>query len=117
MTKFNTSSPAAPGAEARLTQKFTEELLRSFNEHGATTIKALLESKPDAYLRLIAGLPTAAEPANPIQGLTNDELDHALALIRKTVSARNGDRKRTRAAADDEPAEPLQALPEAEGVP
>jgi hypothetical protein len=117
MTKFNTSPPAALGAEAKLSRKFTEELLQSFIKSGPATIQQLLSDKPDAYLRLIAGLPSAAEPANPIQGLTDDELERAITFIRKAVGTPDRARKRARPAPADEPAEPLQALPEAEGLP
>ena len=117
MTKFNTSTPTALGAEAKLSQKFTEELLRSFTSNGPDTIQKLLTDKPDAYLRLIAGLPSASEPANPIQGLTDDELERAITFIRKTLGTPNSARKRAQPAPADEPAEALPALPEAEGVP
>jgi hypothetical protein len=117
MTKFNTSTPVALGAEAKLSQKFTEELLQSFMTSGSATIKQLLTDKPDAYLRLIAGLPSASEPANPIQGLTDDELERAITFIRKTLGTSNSARKRARPAPADEPVEPVQALPEAESLP
>ena len=117
MTKFNTSAPAAPGAEAKLARQFTEELLQSFTTSGPDTIQKLIRDKPDAYLRLIAGLQPAAEPANPIQGLTDDELEHAIAFIRKTLGAGGGPDTRARPAPADEQAQPLHALPEAEGLP
>ena len=117
MTKFNTQPAAALGTEAKLTQKFVEELFRTFMTAGPETITKLLNDNPNAYLRLIAGLPVPSGPTNPIQGLTDDELDHALAFIRKTLPTRKGTRKRTRPAPQDKPAEPVPALPETEGVP
>ena len=90
MTKFSTRTSAPNGAGAKLTRKLTEALLKSFNESGSAAITKLIEENPSAYLRLIAALPTSVDPSNPIEGLMEDELDHALTYFRHACRTPDG---------------------------
>ena len=59
-------------------------LAEDFAVHGKEAVRRCREEKPDVYLRIIASLmPNELEIKRPPDGLTDEELDAAIVLLRK----------------------------------
>lgn len=66
----------------RLTAKFLYEFAAHFEQHGATAIKALYDSDPEAYVRVAASLlPKEIEVKRPMSGIEDDKLLAAIELV------------------------------------
>ncbi|MEQ1756559.1 MAG: hypothetical protein ABL973_20760 [Micropepsaceae bacterium] len=119
MTKFTPPpKPDAPtGADGKLTQQFQEALKTSFALNGTTAIKKLSEDNPSAYLRLIQAALEGQLPANPINGLSDNELETAISVIRSTVDARAGADAGEVPPSGDKPPQKLRAVRKAARLP
>ena len=89
MTKFNgpTTAPAN-NARAKLLEAFAHKLFEDFNSNGQAAIQWVRNNNPIAYLRLVAGLNPDREQTNFLMGLTDDELERLIAIVRELDRAR-----------------------------
>ena len=72
------------GTRNKLTQDFVAAMCEDFRHHGAAVVKGVRMSKPDVYLRVIAGLvPAQVEvgEAGAFADLEEAELDAAIAKM------------------------------------
>lgn len=75
------------GARNRLQGTFMNALADDFDAHGAQAIVDCREQNPAAYLKTIASLmPKELEIKRPLEDLTDDELDGAIALLREKLT-------------------------------
>lgn len=79
---------AAPGGRrrTRLLDALAEALADDFEAHGPVAIEALREKNPAAYLRLVADIMPEAPPRDALDGMTDDELEAALADVRQVLA-------------------------------
>lgn len=76
------------GARNRLQGDFMRALSEDFAEHGKTAIIACRTEKPDVYVKVIASLmPRGLEIKQPLDGLTNEELEAGIALLQEYLIA------------------------------
>jgi hypothetical protein len=77
------------GARNRLQGRFMNALADDFEEHGKSAIQRCREEDPAAYLRAIVALmPKELEITKPLDDLSDDELNAALATVRAICAAR-----------------------------
>lgn len=87
-TQFKPGNLANPGGKPngsrnRLQGDFMRALSEDFSEHGRAAIIACRIEKPDVYIKVVASLmPKELEIKRPLEDLTDDELDSAVALLR-----------------------------------
>jgi hypothetical protein len=101
------------GARNRLQGKFLNALADDFETHGKKAIEACRESDPSAYLRAIVALmPRELEITRPLDDLTDEQLEAALATVRALEAAASAGAGEG-AAPSVQPAPGVSALPEA----
>ena len=87
------------GSRNKLQGDFMRELADDFSEHGRTAIQNCRTEKPDVYIKVVASLmPKELEIKRPLEELSDDELDNAVALLRERLGAAAGSRKGSGAA-------------------
>ena len=60
------------------------ELAEDFAAHGKAAIAQCRMEKPDVYLKVVASLlPKELEIKRPLEDLSDEELDNAIAFLRK----------------------------------
>lgn len=75
-------------ARNKLQTKFLKELADDFEAHGKEAIEDCREQKPDKYLAVIASLmPKEVEITRPLDELTDEQLDAAIATVRALATA------------------------------
>ena len=76
------------GARNRLQGDFMRALSEDFAAHGKAAIAQCRMEKPDVYLRVVASLfPKGFEAQHPLEGLTDEELEAGIALLREYLIA------------------------------
>lgn len=76
------------GARNRLQGDFIRALSEDFHEHGKAAIIACRTEFPAGYIKVIASmLPKEIEVKRPLEGLTDDELEACIALVRGNLIA------------------------------
>ena len=76
------------GARNRLQGDFIRALSEDFHEHGKAAIIACRIEFPAVYIKVIASLlPKEIEVKRPLEGLTDDELEACIALLREHLIA------------------------------
>lgn len=81
------------GTRVKLQGDFLRVLSEDFAQHGKAAIAKCREEKPDAYIRAIASLmPKELEIKRPLEELSDDELDSAVALLRERLAIARGPR-------------------------
>lgn len=99
------------GARNRLQGDFMRELSEDFAENGKTAIVACRTDKPDVYVKIVASLmPKELAITRPLDDLTDDELDNAIALLRERLIATSGTGKGTEATQIGKAARAVPAL-------
>jgi hypothetical protein len=83
-SKGNRFSPGRPkGSKHKLSEGFIQALVDDFEAHGGKTIQRMREDDPSGYIRVIASLmPKQIGIERPLDGLTDAELEEAIALLR-----------------------------------
>lgn len=71
------------GARSKLSEQFLKDMLADFEQHGAATIAAVRQDKPDQYLKVVASiLPKEIEAGEQFAGMVVSMLsDSALQEI------------------------------------
>lgn len=90
-TQFQPGNPGRPkGSRNKLGEAFLADLLTDWEAHGKVAIEATRESKPDAYLKVVASiLPKEMNlRVNDFDDLTDEQLARRLAAI--TAQLANG---------------------------
>lgn len=89
-TQFKPGNPGRPkGARNKLGEAFLEAMQKDFEEHGASAIVATRETKPEVYVRVIAGLlPTEHKLTiqDQFADMTDDELRARIGQLAATIS-------------------------------
>lgn len=77
------------GSRNKLGEAFLLALYEDFQQHGAEAVVACRETKPDAYVRVIASLlPQEVKVStNPLAEMSDDELSRLIDIIRSADSA------------------------------
>ena len=76
------------GTRNKLQGSFLSALADDFEAHGKQAIEECRTQNPAAYIKTIASLmPKELEITRPLQDLTDDELDGAIALLRERLAA------------------------------
>lgn len=76
------------GARNRLQGDLMRALSEDFAVHGKTAIIACRTEKPDVYVKVIASLmPRGLEIKQPLDGLTDEELEAGIALLQEYLKA------------------------------
>lgn len=91
--KANPGNPGGKpvGSRNKLQGDFLRALSEDFAENGKTAIQDCREQKPDAYIRAIASLmPKELEIRRPLEDLSDDELDGAIAILRERLASARG---------------------------
>ena len=71
------------GSRNRLQGEFMRELAEDFAAHGKAAIAQCRMEKPDVYLKVVASLlPKELEIKRPLEDLSDEELDNAIAFLR-----------------------------------
>ena len=74
------------GARNRLQGDFMRALSEDFAAHGKEAIAQCRMDKPDVYLRVVASLfPKELEVQHPLDDLSYEELENAIALLRQEL--------------------------------
>ena len=90
-TQFKLGNNANPGgkpigARNRLQGDFMRELSEDFAANGKGAIVQCRVEKPDVYIKVVASLmPKELEIKRPLEDLTDEELDAAVILLRKSL--------------------------------
>lgn len=72
----------------KLQEKFFQELYEDFEVYGKEALERCRRTKPDKYLAIIAQLmPKQIEQQQPLEGLSDDELLGAVAVLRERIAA------------------------------
>jgi hypothetical protein len=84
------------GARDRLSAALLTKFADGFEQHGEGVIAKVRENEPATYLRIAATIiPKELEmAAGPIDGLSDDEVDRALAYVREHIQQRETVRPR-----------------------
>ena len=93
----NTFGKGRPkGARNKLGEAFIADLYADWEKHGASVLDAVRESRPDAYMKVIASiLPKQVEVREaPLDEIPDDDLALAIAAI-SAARAAGGSGKRT----------------------
>lgn len=78
------------GARNRLQGRFLNALADDFEEHGKRAIERCREEDPAAYMRAIVALmPKELEITRPLDELSDEQLDAALAAVAAICAARD----------------------------
>ena len=117
MTKFNVPSKGGGGPGSKLSQKFAEGLLTSFERTGQKAIDDLADDNPTQYLRFVAGLSPDTETGGPLSGIQDDELAAILDIIRQALRDREAGLDGAQSPPRAEPPQPLCALRKTKAVP
>jgi len=76
------------GSRNRLQGDLMRALSEDFAAHGKAAIAQCRTEKPDVYLRIVASLmPKELEAKRPLEGLTDEELEAGIALLREYLIA------------------------------
>ena len=77
----------AKGARNKLGEAFLEDMYEDWKEHGTTAISACRKDKPDAYLRVIAGiLPQDVNiNVNAFDEMSDDDLINRIRALDATI--------------------------------
>ena len=76
------------GARNRLHGDFMRALSEDFAAHGRSAIVACRTEKSDVYVKIVASLmPKELAITRPLEGLTDDELEACIALLRENLIA------------------------------
>ena len=63
-----------------------EVLAEDFAAHGKEALRRCRDEKPDVYIKMVALLmPKVFEVKSPLDGLTDEELDAAVVLLRNSL--------------------------------
>lgn len=101
-----------PGTRVKLQGDFIKALAEDFEANGVEAIRLSREEKPTEYIRIVASLlPKELEVKRSIDGLSDAELDAAIATVR-AISAAQGAGEGSGATAATEPAQVVPALPQ-----
>ena len=99
------------GARNRLQGDFLRDLSEDFAANGKTAIIACRTEKPDVYVKIVASLmPKELAITRPLDDLTDDELDNAIALLRERLGATANAGKGMQAAQGREQADTVPAV-------
>ena len=73
-------------ARNRLQADFLNALAEDFAAHGKEALRRCRDEKPDVYIKMVALLmPKVFEVKSPLDGLTDEELDAAVVLLRNSL--------------------------------
>ena len=101
------------GSRNKLQTDFFEALQTDFKEHGREAIEAAREDDPLGYVKVVASLmPKEFTISQPLEELTDEQLDAAILTARTLISAANYGVGASGAGETQHPAQ-LQAIPEA----
>jgi hypothetical protein len=76
------------GSRNRIQGEFLKALAEDFAEHGREAIIQCRITKPDAYIKVVATLiPKSLEIKRPLEGLTDEELEAFVLLLRAELQA------------------------------
>ena len=76
------------GSRNRLQGDFMRALSEDFAAHGKAAIAQCRMQKPDVYMRIVASLmPKELEAKRPLEGLTDEELEAGIVLLREYLIA------------------------------
>jgi hypothetical protein len=72
------------GVRDRMSAAFLTALADDFDQHGVVVVAQVREKDPSTYVRVFAGLmpKELAVTNNPLDGLSDDELEKAIACFR-----------------------------------
>lgn len=77
--RFGPGNPGKPrGSRHKLGEAFIQALHDDFEKHGAETIEKVRAEKPDAYVKVIAGLLPKEFKIETVSELTDEQLDAKL---------------------------------------
>jgi hypothetical protein len=117
--RFHAGNPGRPkGLRNKLGEHFIAALSADFEVHGDDVIRRVRDEDPAVYLRVIAQIvpQTVLLHEARLDDLSDDELAAYLLAVREALGVREGAFGRADAPDEREQAEPVPALPEAEGV-
>ncbi len=100
------------GTRNKLQTDFFKALADDFAANGKVAIESVRKDDPSTYIKVVASLmPKELEITQPLQELTDEQLDAAFVAVRAILDAKNtgvGDSGQGEA----QPASQLQAIPE-----
>ena len=74
------------GGRNKLSEDFVQALYDDFKVHGRGAIVAVREKDPSTYIKVIAQLlPKEVTPTRPLEGMSDDELLDAIALLQSQM--------------------------------
>jgi hypothetical protein len=89
------------GARSRFSEKFVNDFMADWEEHGASVIAQVRAEKPDVYLRTATAiLPKVSDDGDDFDNLTPEELDARLADLEARTAALAGAERATGAAGE-----------------
>jgi hypothetical protein len=87
--RFSSGRPR--GSKHKLSEGFIHALADDFEVHGEKAIQRMREDDPSGYIRVIAGLmPKQIGIERPLDGLTDTELEEAIALLQAMTHQGSG---------------------------
>lgn len=100
------------GTRNKLQTDFFTALSADFAEHGKGAIEAVRKDDPSAYVKVVASLmPKELTITQPLQELTDEQLDAAVATVRAILDAKGSGNGAGRPG-ESQPAAVLHTLPE-----
>lgn len=74
------------GGRNRLSEDFVQAMYDDFKVHGRGAIAAVREKDPSTYVKVIAQLlPREVAPTRPLEGMSDDELIDAIAILQGQI--------------------------------
>lgn len=74
------------GGRNKLSEDFVQALYDDFKQHGRGAIVAVREKDTSTYVKVIAQLlPREVPPTRPLEGMSDDELIEAIALLQSQI--------------------------------
>jgi hypothetical protein len=81
------------GSRHKISEMFIAEVAADFEAHGRDVIIKVREERPEAYLRIVAGLlpkEMSIEAKNPLEDLSTEELDKMIVALVGEIAAPEG---------------------------
>ena len=115
--KFAPGYSGNPGGSLEATRRsfnrdFLLALAADFKKHGAAAIEKVRKTQPAAYMKICALLvprEMKVEHSDAIKGLTDEQLEEAIAAIKASLAARAGEKAKVIERAEVVPALPAPA--------